>query len=317
MRTFVRKHAVSTYFVLTFAISWSAAFLAIGKGGGMSGTAPASDPRFAFAVIGMLVGPSLCGLLLTAMASGRDGLRQYRSRLLKWRADATSYAVAVLLAPLVMSTTLLMLSITSPAFVPGIISSDEKTSLLVVSLAVGLSAGIFEELGWTGFAIPTLLQRHGVHATGLIVGIWWSAWHLFQLIWAREAASGDLPMSAYLAATIVGIFVGYLTAFRVLMVWLYARTDSLFLGMVAHTSFTSSLLILNPLSLAGKNLQVYSFMLAAAVWIAVVAITVMWPTRARLAPDSRAREDFAGPGKFPHFHATVSEAAPPAPSLFL
>jgi membrane protease YdiL (CAAX protease family) len=70
-----------------------------------------------------------------------------------------------------MTMTLLALSFSSPAFLPGIFTTEEKTSLLLVSLAVGLSAGIFEELGWTGFAIPGLRQRHGVVATGLIVGV--------------------------------------------------------------------------------------------------------------------------------------------------
>jgi len=31
-----------------------------------------------------------------------------------------------------------------------------------------------EELGWTGFAVPTLLrQRYGALATGLLVGVPW------------------------------------------------------------------------------------------------------------------------------------------------
>lgn len=274
MRTFIQKHSVATYFVLTFAISWGAAFLAVGGSGGMQGTTPASDPRFAYALIAMLAGPSLSGLLLTALVSGGAGLRQYVSRLLKWRADAASYTVAVLMAPLVMTATLLVLSIGSPAFIPGIVTSDEKAFLLVVSLAVGLSAGIFEELGWTGFAIPALRQRRGVFATGLIVGIWWSAWHLFPLVWAREAASADLAMPAYMAFTIAGVFVGYLTAFRVLMVWVYERTNSIFVGMLMHVSLTTSLLTLNPLGLAGANLQLYSFAFAALTWIAAAVITV-------------------------------------------
>jgi CAAX protease family protein len=274
MITFIRKHSMATYFVLTFAISWGAAFLAVGGTGGMQGTTPASDPRFAYALIAMLAGPSLSGLLLTALVCGGAGLRQYLSRLLKWRVDAASYTVAILIAPVVMTATLLVLSIASPAFIPGIVTSDQKAFLLVVSLAVGLSAGVFEELGWTGFAIPTLRQRHGVLATGLIVGIWWSAWHLFPLIWASHAASGDLSMPVYLAATIAGVFVGYLTAFRVLMVWIYERTKSIFLGMLMHVSITASLLMLNPLGISGGNLQLYSFALAAATWVAVAVISV-------------------------------------------
>ena len=39
-----------------------------------------------------------------------------------------------------------------------------------MAIAAGLSAGLFEELGWTGFAIPRL-RRSGIVATGLMVGV--------------------------------------------------------------------------------------------------------------------------------------------------
>ncbi len=75
--------------------------------------------------------------------------------------------------------------------------------------------------------------------------------------------------SRYLSATALGVFVGYLTAFRVLMVRVYDHTRSLFLGMLMHASFTASLLILNPGGLSGSHLVIYSFALAASVWIVV------------------------------------------------
>ena len=164
--------------------------------------------------------------------------------------------------------------VASPAFLPGIFTSDDKTSLLLVGLAVGLSAGVFEELGWTGFAIPTLRRRYGVLATGLIVGVWWSAWHLLPNVWSSRAASGELAVSVFLAATAFGVFVGYLTAFRVLMVWVYDRTESLFVAMLMHVSITASLLILNPLEISGVHLLAYSFALAAAVWVVVGVVAV-------------------------------------------
>jgi CAAX protease family protein len=274
IKLFVTRHPVSVYFAMTFAISWGAALAAIGGSGGMRGTTPGSDPRFAYALIAMLAGPSVTGILLTALVYGRTGFREFLSRLLTWRVDARWYAVALLTAPAVMTATLVALSLISAAFLPGIFISDEKAALLLVGLAVGLSAGIFEELGWTGFAIPTLRRRHRVPATGLIVGIWWSAWHLFPNIWSSGAASGELAMSVFLAATVFGIFVGYLTAFRVLMVWVYDRTESLFVAMLMHVSITASLLILNPLGISGMHLVIYSLALAAAVWILVAAVAI-------------------------------------------
>jgi membrane protease YdiL (CAAX protease family) len=272
IRAFVTRHAVPSYFVLTFAISWGSALLVIGGSGSMTGTAPSDDPRFAFAVMAMLVGPSVAGILLTGLIHGRAGLRAFQSRLLAWRVGVRWYAAALLIAPLLMLATLFALSLTSPAFLPGIVVSADKASLLLISLAVGLGAGIFEELGWTGFAIPELRRRHGVLATGLIVGVVWSAWHLLPNVWSASMAAGELSVATYLSTNLLGVLVGYLTAFRVLMVWVYDSTRSLFVGMLMHLSFTASLLILNPLGISGAALVTYSFALAAAIWIVVGAV---------------------------------------------
>ena len=81
-------------------------------------------------------------------------------------------------------------------------------------------------------------------------------------------------MSAFLAATAVGVFVGYLTAFRVLMVWVFDRTGSLFVAMLMHASLTASLLILNPVGISGARLLAYSFALALALWVVVAGVVV-------------------------------------------
>jgi membrane protease YdiL (CAAX protease family) len=271
--SYVQRHRAVAYFGLTFAVSWGGTLLAIGSGGGMRGTTPASDPRFAYAVLAMLAGPSVTAIALTAFISGRAGLRALFHRLLVWRVAVGWYLVALLTAPIAMVATLVALSIAFHDYLPGVVASDHRMSLLLVSLAVGLSAGLLEELGWTGFAIPTLRANHGIVATGLIVGVCWSAWHLLPNVWSSRAAAGELSLSMYLAATMIGVFVGYLTAFRLLMVWVYEHTRSLFLAMLMHVSLTASLLILNPLDIAGVRLQMYSFGLAAMVWL-VTAIAV-------------------------------------------
>jgi uncharacterized protein len=221
---FLKRRPLIVYFALVFAISWGGALLAIGGAGGMAGTTPASDPRFVYALIAMLAGPSVAGLALTAGVRGRAGLRELRARLLRWRVAIVWYAVALLAAPVLMAATLLALSSTSEAFLPGILTTDDRSSLLLISVGVGLSAGLFEELGWTGFAIPTMLRRRDLLTTGLVVGVLWSAWHLLPNVWAAEAAAGGLTAQGYALSIAVGVFVGYLTGFRVLMVWVYQRT---------------------------------------------------------------------------------------------
>src|SRR5215204_2712418 len=91
----------------------------------------------------------------------------------RWRVGARWYAVALLSAPLLATAVSLALSLTSPEFLPGIFTSDDKATLLLFGIAGAIMVGIFEELGWTGFAVPALRLRHGVLSTGLIVGVLW------------------------------------------------------------------------------------------------------------------------------------------------
>jgi hypothetical protein len=50
---------------------------------------------------------------------------------------------------------------------------------LVLFAIAYVPMGVFlEELGWTGFAVPTLRARHDVVATSLIVGVLWGAAHM-------------------------------------------------------------------------------------------------------------------------------------------
>jgi hypothetical protein len=90
---FITSHSVPIYFALAFAISWGG-LLAIGGLGGMSGATWQSDPRLPFLVLAMLAGPSIAGLPLTSLVSGRAGLRELLSRLLRWRVGARWFAIA-------------------------------------------------------------------------------------------------------------------------------------------------------------------------------------------------------------------------------
>ena len=267
---FIKRHALPAYFALTFAISWGAVLVVIGGPGGLRGTTAQSDPLFPFVYLAMLAGPSVAGILLTGLVDGRAGLRDLMGRLLEWNVDARWYAVALLTAPLLMTATLLALSLASPTFLPGILTSPGKASFLLFGIAVGLGAGCFEELGWTGFAVPRLRGRYGVLTTGLIAGGLWGAWHLLVVVWGIGSSAGTLPLALFVPLDLFS----FLPAYRVLMVWLYDRTGSLLVAMLMHASLTASMLILGPLAISGGTLLTYELVFAAALWVVVAAVAV-------------------------------------------
>ena len=272
IRASIRSHPTLTYFALAFAVSWGGVLIVVGPGG-IPGTPEQTERLFPFAFLAMLAGPSAAGILLTGLVHGTAGFRELSSRLLRWRAGARWYAVALLTAPLLATAVLLALSLSSPTFLPGIFVSDDKASLLQLGIVVGLGAGFFEELGWTGFAVPRLRLRHAVLATGLIVGAPWGAWHFLVNVWASSTSSGGLSLAVYLPLVLLSLLVGVLPAYRVLMVWVYDRTGSLLVAMLMHASLTASSLILRPLA-TGARLWAYDLVLAAALWVVVAAVTV-------------------------------------------
>jgi uncharacterized protein len=269
IKAFIKKHPLLSYFALAFAISWGGVLFVAGGPGGISANSEASEMQVTFLYPVLIVGPSVAGILLTALLYGRAGLSEFRSRLLKWRVGARWYVVALLTAPLSVTAAVLALSLSSSEFVPSILTTSDKTSLLLMGIFAGLMVGIFEELGWTGFAIPRMKLRYGILGTGLIVGVLWGAWHFPPFFWGSGAASGTLPLALFLPV----LLFTWLPAYRVLMVWVYDRTESLLVAMLMHVSLVASNVILVPLA-TGVALVTYDLVWAAVLWVVVGAVAV-------------------------------------------
>jgi uncharacterized protein len=280
IKAFIKSHLLLSYFALTFAITWSLFVFAVGGPGGIPATKEEFTTLPLLAILAVLVGPSVSGILLTGLVYGREGFRDLLTRMRRWRVGARWYAIALLTAPLVFTVVLIPLSLISPVFLPGIFASEAKVSLVLMSIMVGLIVGIFEELGWTGFAVPTLLKlRYGVLSTGLIVGVLWGAWHLLSNdIWASVATSGGLPPALFAVGVGLVLLVGQLPAYRVLMVWVYDRTGSLLLAVLMHASYAASTFILGPVAgpgaMSGVYLLAYVIASAAVTWVIVAMLAV-------------------------------------------
>lgn len=269
VRAWIRRHAVVTYYVLVFVISWGGILILVAPGG-IPARADDSAALFPMVYLAMLAGPILGGIVLTGVVHGRAGFREMRARLFSRRVGGRWYAAALLTAPIVMAVTLFALALLSSQFLPGILTVEDKAGLLLFGLAVGLGAGIIEELGWTGFAIPELRRRRTVLSTGLIVGFLWGAWHVLVYFWGSGDSSGAFQPGPFMANMLV--FVGILPAFRMLMVWVYDRTRSLLVAMLMHASLTASTQILMPPA-TGTLSFIYSLVLTGALWGVVAIVT--------------------------------------------
>ncbi|MCB9423413.1 MAG: CPBP family intramembrane metalloprotease [Ardenticatenaceae bacterium] len=268
IKSFIKRYALLAYFTLAFAISWGALLMVLGVDGffGVTETAESQLPLVYMAV---LTGPTAAGLLLTGLVYGKVGFRKLFARLFKWRVNVRWYAVALLTAPLAITATLFLLSFFAPELRPGIVTADNILSFLLAGIAGGLSAGIFEELGWTGFAVPELKRRYGIFRTGLLVGILWGAWH-YPLFSGSGRFSGTVPPFLYIFV----LLFTFLPAYRVLMVWVYDRTGSLTVAILMHMSLTASTLIFQPQA-NGALAMIYNLSLMIVLWSVVAIISLV------------------------------------------
>jgi len=277
---FVRRHAVPTYYALTFVISWGAILVAVGADGFFL-----TGATMAVAGAVSLAGPSVAGVLLTGLVDRRAGLRRLLSRLRQWRVGARWYAVALLTGPLVICATVFGSSLVSPELRPDIVTAENKLSIVLAGIAVGLVVGLLEELGWTGFALPRLRRRYGILTTGLVMGLLWGAWH-FPLFAGTTDPKGAVPPALLVAA----LLFAWLPPYRVLMVWVYDRTESLLLAALMHAPISATTYVLASEATSGTALLIRVLIWGAAFWV-IVAV-VAWANGGSLTrrQDSAARE---------------------------
>ncbi len=266
VNSFIKRHPVSIYFVLTFAISWGGLLLVIGGPGGIPGTREQSETLRPFVFLAMLAGPSLASILLTGIVDGKDGLRDLFLRLCRWRVNIRWYGAAILITPILLTTILVALTLISPVFMPGIFTAGDKVTNLGLSIAAGLTAGFFEELGWTGFAAPKMQLKLSAFATSVTLGLIWAIWHFLADFWGGYVVYGELYFPHYL------LWVVALPAYRVLMVWIYNNTRSLLLAQFMHASFTSSQFLLTPTALSVADDVLWYLIFTAALCVAAVVV---------------------------------------------
>jgi membrane protease YdiL (CAAX protease family) len=221
----------------------------------------------------MLLGPSTSGLALTALIEGRAGLLRLVAH---WRHGLRWYLVALMTMPLLLLVTLWPLSVfLDPAFLP---------KFQWHLFAIGLIAGGFEEVGWTGFAAPRLLQRQRLFLAGLWLGLVWALWHVLVDYRQNSSAMGALWLLEFAV-----FYIGALTAYRVLMTWVYANTQSLLLAVLMHASYTGWLLTLYPATSLEQGL-VWQTGFALALWVVVAVVMAgragRWPWRPMRHPPS-------------------------------
>jgi uncharacterized protein len=227
----IRRHPLLGYFVLAFAVSWGGILVVLANR--HFDLSPLQPLEGGLIFLAMLLGPSVSGLLCLATGDGTAGIRVLGLRSFHWRVALRWFAVALLTMPALLLSILWLLS--------AAIDPDFSPRFHWPLFAVGLISGSFEEICWTGFVTPRLLARYGVAVAGISLGLTWAFWHLLVDFRYNVGTMGIAwPLEFAIA------YLATLTPYRIVMTWVYGHTQSLFLAIWMHASFTGWLLVLFP-----------------------------------------------------------------------
>lgn len=262
IKPFFERHPLISYFVMAYGITWGGILIFLASKGFQLTSLQVQDVSILFMIVflAMLLGPSTSGIVLTRILDGRKGLQNLWLRIRHWKVGLPWYAVALLTVPVLTLVILSVLgSFVSPVYAP---------SFRIALGIAGLLAGCFEEIGWTGFATPRLLKNNNPLKAGFSLGVLWACWHMLADFSGNIV---NLSLTEWIAWFVI-YWILPLTAYRILMTWVYSHTRSVFVAQLMHASYTGWLIILGP---ATPNTDLlWEAIFAATLWILVGVVAI-------------------------------------------
>jgi len=152
------------YFLIVFTYSW--VFWGLASFSSKSLDAFSTGILYILGGIGPTVGWIICNILEGKKAIFETILKSVRFDSLGYK----GFTVTICLGVLPMFLSWLLVSEGS--------TLDFSVASSIVSIAFFIIVSIVEETGWRGYAYPLLNQSFSPIVSSLIVGIFWSLWHL-------------------------------------------------------------------------------------------------------------------------------------------
>lgn len=239
----MKTHPIPAFFLLTFVLAWMV-WLPIGY---------LAPDYFLLAIIPGAWAPTIVSVLLTWLTDGKNGVRQFLGRVIRWRVGFQWYLVVLFGISLIAFTAQGLniwlfngepVKLNLPAGVP----EDGLLIALPIIFFVNIFFGgpLAEDIGWRGYALPKLREKMNAFTASLLIGIVWVLWHL-PFFWIPEGkiAVGGIPLLWFALLT---------TAWSVLFAWVYVNTESILMPILFHAAVNTTLGTLGVLGQANGSL---------------------------------------------------------------
>ncbi len=238
LRRLISGHPLLAFFVLAFAGAWIMFLPVLFAKNGL-GLLPFTLPVDVFSSLGAFAGPTLASFLVTAAASGRAGLRRLLRRIVQWRVGVGWYLLALLGFPLIyVGTGVIALGVAS---LPTLLA--QWSLLFTVYLPyvlVNLISTLGEEMGWVGYALPTLQQRITPLLAAVTLGALWGLWHLPSFFITGGAQAGFSPI-------FFAFFIIEAIMTRITWSWIFNKTKgSVLIIALLHAASNGTAIALIP-----------------------------------------------------------------------
>ena len=277
---FPKRNSLVAYFILAYGITWILSIIAT------KGLLPFQLPT-AIRTFGSLLlhyGPALAAIIVTGIAGGRVGVQKLLGRFREWRVGVQWY-LFVLLYPTISRLIAVGLNVllggTAPAFFRARFVPEGNPVILFVPVFVGvlLQAGVAEEIGWRGFALPRLQARYSALTSSLILGMLWALWHFHPQNWP-----GLAPIAFWYILEVLSL--------TVIFTWVYNNTrGSLLVAVLFHTASNTSdwIVPIVPFITGASDIRAFVLHGLFNLIVAIAIIVVFGPKHLSRRPSSQGK----------------------------
>lgn len=240
----VRKAPLASFLVLSLALSWWPAALYA------AGWYPAPNAGF---------GPFLAAVTVLGLTQGRSGIGRLLRSMIQWRVPLRGYLAAIGLPVLVSGGAVLAnlaLGAARPAASDLATWTDIPLTLAAI-LLIPLFGGAWEEPGFRGYALGRLEARFGAVAGPLVLGAFWTFWHLPLFV------SGDILWPDVLVIMAASIVIAKV---------FHSARDSVLIAMLLHATNNAVAGNYGSLLFHGHDSARLGLLTAAGWWLVAGAI---------------------------------------------